>query len=81
VVAVKYRVTRIQELLNPAFTPLLNGATKEERAVQALEPEHLYEVDLVVEGDHCGGSLALQFRYVPMLEVGAVYTMKELDEV
>ena len=77
----KYRVTRIEEVANPAYTGALNGTTKEERAAQSLEPPFLYEVALVVEGDHCGGSLQLSFRYVPLLDVGGVYTMKELDEV
>lgn len=76
----KYRVTRIQELDNPNFGQS-DGSTAAERKTQAREPAFIYEVDLIVENEHCGGMMTLNYRYVPMLSVGSVYTMQELEDM
>lgn len=77
----KYRVTRIQELPNPAFQAELNGSTAAERREQAQQPECIYEVELAVDGSHCGGNMTLSYNYAPLLAIGAVYTMEELEQV
>lgn len=76
----KYRVTKLQEVLNPAYVSDLSQLSKEERKTASEEPEFLYEVDLIVEG-HCAGGMSLKFKYVPMLLVGSVYTAQELEEM
>jgi hypothetical protein len=77
----KYRVIRLQEIANPGFVADLGDLSKEERAEKVKEPQYIYEVDLQVEDGHCAGAMTLRFKYVPMLNVGAVYTAQELEEM
>jgi hypothetical protein len=76
----KYRVTKIEEVRNPLFGQL-DGATKDDRAAQARQPQYLYHVDLITEGGHCEGQLTLDFHYAPMLAVGSVYTLEDIEAI
>lgn len=72
----KFRVCELKEIVNV----LHDTTTKEGR----LEPEFLYQVHLLLVKEGIGpksGELILNFKYVPMLEIGSTYSLNELENL
>lgn len=85
----KFRVVKIEEQPGPPMpgevtVPLLEGKKQKLSKEDFKRPDHRYVVTFKAENTGSGAAwcdLVLTFDYMPLLEIGSMYSLEELGNM